>query len=150
MRSMKSLAVGVSVVLMLVGLANPVLSEMTCKKVIDSSKTAGTTGAGDVSSSQAATSDKISLQGHRFFSYQSQCTSASGTAEYDLEFYTATMGNEDYRVQFGTDLIDNDTTETWTAPTSIKPPPAAFGWFVVRDNGSTPADTQCDVIFCRD
>jgi hypothetical protein len=150
MRSKKSLVVGASVVLMLVGLAVPAIAdELKCEKVIDSGIAKGTLKSGVVSTDTAASSDILKLAGWTFFSYQSRCTSSSGTAEYDLELYLSAANDTGQRYQYGTDLINNDTTEAWTAVTSIKPPPAAFGWFVIRDNGSTPADTLCDLYFCR-
>jgi hypothetical protein len=91
-------------------------------------------------------SDIIPLHEYKNFSYQVKCVSASDDVKYDLQFYTAIQNDKNAMIEIASGaLVDDSTAETWTAPTSIKPPVAGFGYFKLTGVSGNTHDTLCEL-----
>jgi len=93
----------------------------------------------------------IALDNYKNFSFQSKCTSATGTADYGLVFQTASVNDDNIFKNIADGVaFATDTTEDWTYVTSIKPAPASVGRFSLYGVASNPTDTKCWIYFNRE
>lgn len=113
--------------------------------------TAAHPGRFSVASTNSDLSNVIGIDQWEHFSYQSKCTSSSGTADYKLELLLASTTDPGMFKEISTgDLISSDTTEDWTAPTAISPPVSGYAQFKFTGVNSNPSDTQCWLYFNRE
>jgi hypothetical protein len=94
------------------------------------------------------TSQWIDLSSYTHFSYQSKCTSAGGTADYQLVIEVASDMDTNKLGTLSTEFT-SDSTEDWTAVTSFFPPPSGAARFSMSGVASNPVDTLCWIIVNR-
>jgi len=88
----------------------------------------------------------FALDHYKNFSYQAKCVSASDDVKYHLEFYSSIGNDKNAMIEIASgNLITDSTAETWTAPTSIKPPVASHGYFKFTGVTNNTHDTLCEL-----